>query len=188
MNTVSFPGLGIGPFVLDRVSFSVFGIEVMWYGLIITCGMILAYLYGLSRAKIEKVKSDDVTDLTLFLIVFGVVGARLYYILFKLEDFIVRTADGGLDLGGTLKAMVNLRSGGLAIYGGIIAGFLTAFVVARIKHIKFPIVLDIIAPCLMIGQAIGRWGNFVNVEAFGGETDLPWRMASSTTYSCPTAR
>ena len=176
MNTVSFPGLGIGPTQLDPVAFSVFGVPVMWYGIIITCGMILAYIYGLTRAKIEKVKSDDITDLTLFLIIFGVIGARLYYIAFKLGDFIQTDPDGGFDAGATLLSMVNLRGGGLAIYGGIIAGFLTAFIVARIKRIRFPVLLDIVAPCLMIGQAIGRWGNFMNVEAFGDLTELPWRM------------
>lgn len=149
----------------------------MWYGLIITVGMLLAYFYGLTRAKIEKVKSDDITDLTLFLIIFGVIGARLYYIIFKLEDFVVTDAGSvGANFVETLKNMINLRSGGLAIYGGIIAGIITAFVVSRVKHIRLPIILDILAPSVMIGQLIGRWGNFFNVEAYGSVTDLPWRM------------
>lgn len=177
MKYVSFPGLGLEqPIKLNPVAFTVFNIDVMWYGVIITCGMLLAYIYGLTRAKIEKVKSEDITDLTLFLVIFGVIGARLYYIIFKLDEFIVRTEEGALDFGATLKAMVNLRNGGLAIYGGIIAGFVTAIVVARIKRIRFPVLADIVAPCLFIGQSIGRWGNFMNVEAFGRETTLPWRM------------
>lgn len=186
MKYVSFPDLGIGPIRLDPVAFTLFGIDVMWYGLIITCGMLLAYLYGLSRAKIEKVKADDVTDLTLFLIVFGVVGARLYYILFKLEDFVVGDAGGVWEnFLATAKNMLNFRGGGLAIYGGIIAGFVTAFVVARVKHIRFPVILDIVAPCLMIGQMIGRWGNFVNVEAYGSITELPWKMGIGTNGGMP---
>ena len=76
----------------------------------------------------------------------------------------------------TLKGMVSVRSGGLAIYGGIIAGFFTALAVAKVKKIRFPVLLDILAPCVMIGQIVGRWGNFVNVEAYGSTTDLPWRM------------
>ena len=186
MKYVSFPDLGIGPIQLNPVAFTVFGIDVMWYGLIITCGMLLAYLYGLSRAKIEKVKADDITDLTLFLIVFGVIGARLYYILFKLEDFVVADAGGAWEnFLATAKNMLNFRGGGLAIYGGIIAGFVTAFVVARVKRIRFPVILDIVAPCLMIGQMIGRWGNFVNVEAYGSNTDLPWKMGVGTSGGMP---
>ena len=176
MNYISFPGLGIESFSIDRVALTVGSFDIMWYGIIITCGMILAYLYGLTRAKIEKVKSDDVTDLTLFLIIFGVIGARIYYILFKLEDFIIKDANGTLDLVESLKKMVNLRTGGLAIYGGIIAGFFTILVISKIKRIRFPVLLDIVAPCAMIGQLIGRWGNFFNVEAYGSVTDLPWRM------------
>ena len=175
MNYISFPGLGIESFALNRVAFSIGGFDIMWYGIIITCGMLLAYLYGLTRAKLERVKSDDVTDLTLFLILFGIIGARLYYVLFKLEDFVVTDANG-FNFVETLKKAVNLRSGGLAIYGGVIAGFITILIVARVKRIKFPVLLDIVAPCAMIGQLIGRWGNFFNVEAYGSTTDLPWRM------------
>lgn len=177
MKYISFPGLGIESLGIDRVAFTVFGIDIMWYGIIITAGMILAYLYGLTRAKIEKVKSDDITDLTLFLIIFGVIGARLYYVLFKLEDFVVTDAGSTWNnVLATLKEMVNIREGGLAIYGGIIAGALTAVVFARVKKIRIPVVFDILAPSVMVGQIVGRWGNFMNVEAYGSETDLPWRM------------
>jgi phosphatidylglycerol:prolipoprotein diacylglycerol transferase len=185
MNFVSFPGLGIDAFEINPVAFKIFGVSVMWYGVIITCGMILAYLYGLSRAKVEKVKSEDITDLTLFLVIFGVIGARLYYIVFKLDEFIWRGADGTINWGETLKAMVNLRSGGLAIYGGIIAGFLTMLIVSRVKRIRFPVLADIVAPCLFIGQSVGRWGNFINVEAYGGSTELPWRMGVGTGGGAP---
>ena len=181
MNYVSFPGLGIQPFQVNPVAFTIFGIDVMWYGVIITCGMLLAYLYGLTRAKIERVRSEDITDLTLFLVIFGVIGARLYYVVFKLDEFIKPDQS----LGETLKAMVNLRNGGLAIYGGIIAGFITALVVARVKRIRFPVLADIVAPCLLIGQSIGRWGNFVNVEAYGSATDLPWRMGVGQSGGAP---
>lgn len=177
MNYVSFPGLGIEPFGISRVAFSVFGIDIMWYGVLITLGMVLAYLYGLSRAKLEKVKSDDITDFTLFIIIFGVIGARLYYVLCSLDSYII-TDRGSLwnNILASAKEIVSIRNGGLAIPGGIIAGFLTALTVARVKKIRFPVILDIVAPCVLIGQIVGRWGNFINVEAYGSVTDLPWRM------------
>lgn len=186
MNYVTFPGLGLdSPIELNPVAFSIRNFSVMWYGVIITCGMLLAYLYALTRAKVERVKSEDITDMTLFLVIFGVIGARLYYIIFKLDEFILRNADGSINIGESLKAMVNLRNGGLAIYGGIILGFLTAMIVARVKRIRFPVILDIIAPSLFIAQAIGRWGNFVNVEAYGSNTDLPWRMGVGASGGAP---
>ena len=177
MHYVSFPGLGIESFGLKQSAFTLFGVDIMWYGILITAGMILAYFYGLTRAKIEGVKSDDITDLTLFLVIFGVIGARLYYLIFNLDAYIV-TDRGSTwnNIVETLKGMVSVRSGGLAIYGGIIAGFFTALAVAKVKKIRFPVLLDILAPCVMIGQIVGRWGNFVNVEAYGSTTDLPWRM------------
>ena len=165
MHYVSFPGLGIESFGLKQSAFTLFGVDIMWYGILITAGMILAYFYGLTRAKIEGVKSDDITDLTLFLVIFGVIGARLYYLIFNLDAYIV-TDRGSTwnNIVETLKGMVSVRSGGLAIYGGIIAGFFTALVVAKVKKIRFPVLLDILAPCVMIGQIVGRWGNFVNVQ------------------------
>lgn len=176
MKYISFPGLGIESLAIDRVAFTVFGVDVMWYGILITVGMILAYLYGITRAKIERVKTDDITDLTLFLIIFGVIGARLYYIAFKPAEFIVTNPSGGTDIMATLKAVINVRSGGLAIYGGIIAGVITAIVFAKRKKIRIPVLLDILAPSVMVGQVLGRWGNFMNVEAYGSDCDLPWRM------------
>lgn len=176
MTYVSFPGLGIEPFHMDRIAFSLFGIDVNWYGLIITCGMILAVLYALWHAKFEGVKSDDIIDLALFLIVFGVIGARLYYVIMEFDQYLVTGGSFWKNLTGTLYNIVAVWNGGLAIYGGIIAGFLAAIVVARRKRLRFSVVADIAGPAVMVGQIIGRWGNFVNVEAFGGATDLPWRM------------
>lgn len=177
MKYVSFPGLGIEAFGINSTAIDIGGLQIMWYGIIITLGMVLAYLYGLSRAKIEKVRSEDITDLTLFVILFGVLGARIYYILFELDQFIYTASDSDWEnILVTLKAMVNIRGGGLAIYGGIIAGALTAVIFCRKKKIRIPVILDILAPSVMVGQIIGRWGNFMNVEAYGSETTLPWRM------------
>lgn len=176
MTYVSFPGLGIEPFHMDRIAFSLFGIDVNWYGLIITCGMILAVLYALWHAKHEGVKSDDIIDLALALIFCGVIGARLYYVIMEFDQYLVSGGTFLQNLGGTLYNCIAIWNGGLAIYGGIIAGFLAALVVARAKRIPFPVIADIAGPAVMVGQIIGRWGNFVNVEAYGAETTLPWRM------------
>ena len=176
MTYVSFPGLGIEPFHMDRIAFSLFGIDVNWYGLIITCGMILAVLYALWHAKHEGVKSDDIIDLALTLIFCGVIGARLYYVIMEFDQYLVTGGTFWKNVGGTLYNIIAIWNGGLAIYGGIIAGFLAAMVVARAKRIPFPVIADIAGPSVMVGQIIGRWGNFVNVEAYGAETTLPWRM------------
>jgi phosphatidylglycerol:prolipoprotein diacylglycerol transferase len=176
MTYVSFPGLGIEPFHMDRIAFSLFGINVNWYGLIITCGMILAVLYALWHAKHEGVKSDHIIDLALALIFCGVIGARLYYVIMEFDQYLVTGGTFWQNLGGTLYNCIAIWNGGLAIYGGIIAGFLAALVVACAKRIPFPVIADIAGPAVMVGQIIGRWGNFVNVEAFGAETTLPWRM------------
>jgi len=187
MYYVSFPGLGIEPFHMDKAAFTVFGRDIAWYGVLITCGMLLAVLCGLWLAKKEKISSDHLLDLAYTVIIFGVLGARLYYVIFEWDHYLVTSAvSDGTFLGAlsaffsnaweTFKNAIAIWEGGLAIYGGIIAGLLSAFVFARIKKIPFMKLFDILAPCVTIGQILGRWGNFVNVEAHGGETTLPWRM------------
>lgn len=180
MNYISFPGLGIEPFQLNKVAFSVFGRDVAWYGIIICTGIILAVLYSVFRAKTEKIKSDDIIDLAFFLVLFGIIGARLYYVIFEFDNYLV-TGKGFLqNVLGTLKNAVAVWEGGLAIYGAIIAGFLTIVVYCKIKKIRLLKLVDVAAPAVMIGQIIGRWGNFVNIEAYGTETALPWRMGILT--------
>ena len=179
-NTISFPGLGIGEFVLNPVAFTIFGHDIMWYGIIITFAMIVGFFVALRNAKFENIKPDDVYDLAIFLIIFSMVGARLYYVLMKLENY-----DSFLDV-------IAVWNGGLAIYGGVIAGTITVFVVSKVKKINPAKMLDMVAPGLIIGQAIGRWGNFTNAEAHGTVTDLPWRMgimyggSAKTYYYHPT--
>lgn len=172
MHYISFPGLGIEPFHIDKVAFSLLGRDVAWYGILITIGMILAVLYANHvGTKREKLDGDLIIDLAFFIIIFGVIGARLYYVLFEWDAYHVPG-----DLLGTLKNVVAIWKGGLAIYGGIIAGLLTAFVFAKVRKVPFLKLFDILAPTVMIGQIIGRWGNFINMEAHGGSTRLPWRM------------
>jgi phosphatidylglycerol:prolipoprotein diacylglycerol transferase len=102
MTYISFPGLGIEPFHLERVAFSLFGLNVHWYGLIITVGMVLSVLYAMHHAKMERVKTDDVVDLALYLIIFGVLGARLYYVIMEFDSYLVTGGTFFQNLGKTL--------------------------------------------------------------------------------------
>ena len=183
MSYISFPGLGIEPFHIDEVAFTVFGRPVAWYGLLITCGMILAVLYAIHIGKFEGISSDDMIDLAFVIIICGVLGARLYYVVFKWDNYLVTDAQNFLmNIGKTLRNMIAVWEGGLAIYGGILAGLLTAYIFARKRNIKFLKLFDILVPCVLIGQVIGRWGNFINMEAYGAETTLPWRMGILYSY------
>lgn len=172
MHTISFPGLGIKEFQVNRVAIpNVFGRDIMWYGIIITLGILLAFAYVYYRAKKnEHIHTDHVLDYAIYLVVFGVIGARLYYVFTKFDSF---KADNIWD---TLYNIVAVWEGGIAIYGAIIAGGITLAVVSRIKRIKIGKAFDMVAPAVMLGQIIGRWGNFFNAEAYGRETALPWRM------------
>lgn len=155
--TVAFPGLGIEEFSFSRVAFSLFGKDVYWYGVIIMLGVIAAVLHAYLRSKREGIKVDDLLDLTIFIVFFGVLGARLYY---------VATTWGRYD---SFIDVIAIWDGGLAIYGGIIAGGITIVAVSLIKKINVFRVLDMVGPGVMLAQAIGRWGNFANGEAFGCE-------------------
>ena len=161
ISLVSFPGLGIGEMTVNDTAFTVFGHDIRWYGIIIAVGIIVAFSYFAWRAKQSGIKFDTVVDLTLFTVPIGVIGARLYYVVFNGVPF---------------KDIYKIWEGGLAIYGGIIFGAITVIVCCRVKKIKFFAFADMIAPGVMIAQAIGRWGNFANGEAFGAETDIFCRM------------
>lgn len=157
--TVSFPGLGIEEFSFSRVAFSIFGKDIYWYGVIIMLGVIAAVIHAYVRSKREGIKVDDLLDLTIFIVFFGVLGARLYYVVTTLGE---GRYDSFIDV-------IAIWDGGLAIYGGIIAGAITIFAVSLIKKINVFRVLDMVGPGVMLAQAIGRWGNFANGEAFGYE-------------------
>ena len=164
---IGFPGLGIGNFIINRTAFTVFGREVAWYGIIIAFGMVLAVLYVMYRTREYKgITVDDVIDFTLFIIISGVIGARLYYVITSDYDY-------------SFTEIFAIWEGGLAIYGGIIAGATAAVLVCLYKKIRPLCFLDMLAPAVMLGQLIGRWGNFCNGEAFGSATDLPWGMQLS---------
>lgn len=157
MITMSFPGLGIQEFSVDPVLFSFGKIEVRWYGLIITLGIILALTYCAYRSKQAGISFDDLLDIALFTIPCSVIGARLYYVLTSLDEF------------HSFGEVIAIWNGGIAIYGAIIAGAITIFCVCRYKKISVLKMLDIVGPAVMIGQILGRWGNFFNGEAYGSE-------------------
>ena len=152
---IAFPNLGIYLKDVPR-SFSVFGFEIAFYGLIIGIGVMAGLLTAVQIAKRTGQNPDDYWDFAIWAVLFSVIGARLYYVAFSWEDY----KDNLLDI-------FKLRSGGLAIYGGVIAAFITLFVWCRIKK-KNPLLIgDTAMPGLILGQAIGRWGNFMNREVFG---------------------
>lgn len=156
MTMVSFPGLfGQKIFSIDPVAFKVFGLEVRWYGLIICTGIILAVLNTIRCAKKEGISSDDVLDYAIWVVPCGIIGARLYYVLTSLSEY------------KNIGEAVAIWNGGLAIYGGVIGGALAVLIVSRLKKIKFLKIADAIATSILIGQLIGRWGNFCNGEAYG---------------------
>ncbi len=163
-STISFPGFGIGEFTVESVAFSVFNMDIAWYAIIITCGMIAAVAYTVFMAKKIGITAEDVIDYAIWVIPIGIIGARLYYVFSELDRY-----DSFLDV-------INIREGGLAIYGGIIAGGITVLVVSYIKKINFLAFADCVAPGVLLAQGIGRWGNFMNGEAFGYETDIFCRM------------
>lgn len=160
MVTVSFPGIGIDSFELNPVAFTIplfDGIEVRWYGLIITLGIVLAFTYCAFRSKQEGIKFDDLLDFAIFTVIFGVIGARTFYVLTSLK--------GGKYT--SFYDIIAIWEGGLAIYGAIIAGAITIFLICRYKKINAFKMFDAVAPAVMIGQILGRWGNFFNGEAYG---------------------
>ena len=168
MVTVSFPGIGIGEFTINPVAFKIpllGGIEVRWYGLLITLGIILAFTYCAFRAKQEGINFDNLLDIAIFTIIFSVIGARAGYVLFSLETYTKYLETDGFWY--MIKRMISINEGGLQIYGAIIAGAITIYIVCRIKKYNPLKMLDAVAPAVMIGQIIGRWGNFCNGEAHG---------------------
>ncbi len=172
-NLVFFPGLGL-EFELNRVAFSVFGHNIYWYGVIIAAGFLLAVAYGLWRAPEFGMDPDAITDAIFVVVPSAIIGARLYYVIFN--PAVCYDADGSFSL---LRAAA-FWDGGLAIYGGVIATVVSALIFCKVRKVDFWSGMDITVYGLLIGQMIGRWGNFVNVEAYGGVTDLPWRMCSES--------
>lgn len=148
----------------DGVALSLFGLEVRWYGVLIVTGMMLAVFLASREFRRRGMKEDDIYDLALWAIPLGVVGARLWYVIFESHRF------------GSLLEVINLRTGGLAIQGGIMAGLLVSYLFTRRRNLSFWRVADTVIPFLPLAQSIGRWGNFFNNEAFGYEANVPWAV------------
>ena len=179
-SVISFPGLGI--FGLNPpASFSVFGHRIYFYGVLFALGFTLGILYCARRSKDFGLKSDDFYDMVILLIPLSILCARIYFVLFRLDEF----------AGRPLIAYFAVWEGGIAIYGGIIGGILAIWLVTRRKKLPFLAMLDLTVFGVLIGQIIGRWGNFMNREAFGGQTEIFCRMgltdpSGHTIYVHPT--
>ena len=177
MDGIYFPGLGIF-FKKVLSGFSVFGFQIKFYGMIIMFGFIFAYYLSTLEAKRTGQAPENYLDLLLTLVVPSILGARIYYILFNMKEFV----SPGKSTGAVIKDMINIRNGGLAIYGGLIAGVITIIFFARHKKTSFPLVLDTITMGILMGQIMGRWGNFFNREVFGSYTNSIFRMGIPVDY------
>ncbi len=173
INTVTFPGLGL-EFTLNRVAFTLFGHNIYWYGVIIACGFLLALGYALWKAPKFGIDPDKIIDMLFFLVPLCIVGARAYYVIFN--PSICFDENGKF----SFYRMIALWDGGLAIYGAVLTAIVVVIVYCRARKQRFWDYADLCPLGVMIGQMVGRWGNFVNVEAYGGLTTVPWRMCSET--------
>jgi phosphatidylglycerol:prolipoprotein diacylglycerol transferase len=153
--TVSFPGLGISPFSLDRVALEIGSLKVYWYGVIICFGIILGFAVAFMRMRKIGVTADDIADIALFSVPSAIIGARIYYVLAELESY------------DSFYEMIAIWNGGIAIYGAVIGGVIAFTLVCRYKKKPLFKMYDCAAPGLILGQIIGRWGNFFNAEAYG---------------------
>ena len=174
---ISFPDLfgdwevNPSPVALD------IGNGIYWYGIIICAGLLLALLFCARQAKKYGLTEDNVYDMIVWQIPLCIIGARLYYVIFYLDLY--RNTDGTLNWG----KMVAVWDGGLAIYGAVITAYIVLHIFCKKKGLSFGAFADLGVMGLLIGQAVGRWGNFMNREAFGGETTAPWRMRLWTSAS-----
>jgi len=166
MTTVSFPGLGLD-LSIDRVAFTVGPLTIYWYGIIVVSGIILAIAYAMHRSREFGIDPDKLLDVAMYSVIAGIVGARIYYVAFTWDYYKEH-----------LNEIVQIWNGGIAFYGGIIGALVCAFLLCKLWKIPFISATDIALPCVLLGQGIGRWGNFMNVEAFGSYTESVLRMVS----------
>ena len=164
LNKISFPKLG-WEFNIDPTAFKIGSLEIQWYGIIITLGLVLAVLYCIPRMKRFGIDSDRAIDAVIGGVLGGIVGARAYYVIAEWDEY-----------KGNIKEIFNTRGGGLAIYGGIIGALLVGLLICRIRKVKALPMLDVTVLGFLIGQGIGRWGNFFNAEVYGRETENILRM------------
>ena len=163
---ISFPGLGL-QFEVNRVAFSIGSIDIYWYAILIATGFMLALVFCFKNFPKFGVDPDRAIDVVFFAMIFGIIGARLYYVAFQWDMY----KDNLLEI-------LNIRGGGLGFYGGIIGGIIGLIIGCKLRGQNTLAFLDVAGGAVLIGQGIGRWGNFVNSEAFGSNTTLPWGMTS----------
>lgn len=163
---IVFPKLGLD-FNVESTAFSIGNFSIQWYGIIITAGLILAMIFGFSQMKKYGINSDRALDCVIGGIIGGIIGARIYYVVMEWDSY-----------GGNIKEIINIRNGGLAIYGGVIGSVLVGCIIAKIRKVKILPLLDVAGMSFLIGQGIGRWGNFTNHEAFGSNTTSLFGMTS----------
>ncbi len=195
--TIAFPGIGIDAFTVDKIAFAIGNVEVRWYGILLTLGIVAGVLYAMYRSKHEGLRPDDVLDYALWTVLLAIIGARLYYVLTTLKD------DYGNWNYHSFLDVIAIWEGGIAMYGSVIGGAIALLLVSRFKKFgknKVLKVFDMVAPGVMLGQIIGRWGNFVNGEAHGiqtsenfflrmglsGAADIPNKYSAVMTYWHPT--
>lgn len=167
-NMVQFPGLGL-EFELDRVAFTIGNMNIYWYGLLIASGLLLALVFAFHYAVDFGIDADRLVDVILIGTVCAVICARAYYVIFSPVPY------------DSIWDMINIRNGGIAIYGGVIGAAVFGSLACKWRKLPILNTLDLTSMGFLIGQSIGRWGNFVNQEAFGSNTDLPWGMYSEGT-------
>lgn len=164
---LSFPGLGIS-ITLNRVAFSIGKINVYWYGILIALGVALAITYALKKSRKSGIHPDRFIDVIMGGFIGGILGARIYYVVFEWSYY-----------QNHLDEIYKVWYGGLGIYGGLIGAAVVGYFMCKWRKVKFLPMMDLAVMGFLIGQSIGRWGNFVNVEAFGSNTNLPWGMTSN---------
>lgn len=148
---------------MNKVAFSLLGIDIMWYGILIAIGMVIALYIDMYESERVGLDKDTIIDLAFYIIPLGIVGARIYYVLFSWDQYAANPITA-----------FDIRGGGLAIHGGILAGIITGYVFSRVKKIDFFKLSDVVILGVPLAQSIGRWGNYINKEAHGGPTNLPW--------------
>lgn len=151
--------------IISKIAVSFMGIDIYWYAILITLAIVIGYIWAIVRNGKFGIKFDDILDLSLFMIPIAIICARLYFVVFNLDYYMANPSE-----------IFNFRNGGIAIYGALLGAIGTIFVFCKIKKIKIFDVLDYLAPIIPLAQAIGRWGNYINIEAYGAETNGPIKM------------
>ncbi|NLW89756.1 MAG: prolipoprotein diacylglyceryl transferase [Clostridiaceae bacterium] len=170
VENVDFPGLGIEGIKVDNVAFAIGNVQIYWYGILIALAMFLCVFLAILHSKKNRFSADLVIDIALVSFPAAMVGARLYYVFSEWDYY-----------KGDLMRIINIRDGGLGVIGGVLAAFLAGYILIRVKKLPVHVVFDYCIVYIPLGQAIGRWGNFFNQEAFGTNTNLPWGMISEQT-------